>query len=477
MRDEGLSTRGRDDNVTIAEFHDIELERRRKRLTVRASSSRSTTITVTAALDGAARASTTTVVTVCEATGGTATAGEDFTALTGVAVTIPVEQTTGTRTFQFTPVDDDIDEGLSETVILGGTVEPAGLTVRTATLTLADDDGKGIELSEGPVTLREEASATYTVALATQPTGEVTVQVTVRGNRDVTVDQSQSSLTFTDTTWSTPQNTAQTVTVTAADDADARRYGDGDAHGAGADSVLTTITDIPATTTGHARCSSLWTWRRVDEDGGSTTITVGGADGRSVAVEPDGFHRHHLEHAQTGDGVGGARRRCGRRQGGVAPCGFRGGLSRGDGAAAGGRSDGRRRAEGGDLGEARCRSSEGGRGTYTVVLDTQPTGTVRVTPTLTADSDGDVRVSPSSLSFTTSNWKTPKTVTVTAGQDLDHTADSATVSHAVAGADYGEKGVTADDVAVTVSDDDIPSTEIRLSLSKDTCARAAARSG
>ena len=60
---------------------------------------------------------------------------------------------------------------------------------------------------------------------------------------------------------------------------------------------------------------------------------------------------------------------------------------------------------------------EGSQATYTVVLDTQPTGTVTVTPTVTGDDS--IKLSPSSLAFTPSNWKTPKTVTVRADQDLD----------------------------------------------------------
>ena len=118
---------------------------------------------------------------------------------------------------------------------------------------------------------------------------------------------------------------------------------------------------------------------------------------------------------------------------------------------------------------------EGGRVTYTVVLDTQPTGTVTIRPSLAVGSDGDVRVSPSALSFSTSNWKTPKTVTVSAGQDGDSDPDSATVEHAVSGADYGEEAVEAPRVSVTVTDDDVPSVAIVLSLSTDTVREGGGR--
>ena len=148
-----------------------------------------------------------------EATGGTATSGEDFQALTGLSVTIPANETQGSATVTFSPVDDDLDEGLSETVVLGGTAD--GLTVRTATLTIVDDDGRGIELPAGPVTLREEGDTTYPVSLATQPTGAVTVRVTVSGNREVTVGP--TSLTFTADDWDREQR----VRVSAAHDDDA----------------------------------------------------------------------------------------------------------------------------------------------------------------------------------------------------------------------------------------------------------------
>ena len=116
---------------------------------------------------------------------------------------------------------------------------------------------------------------------------------------------------------------------------------------------------------------------------------------------------------------------------------------------------------------------EGGIATYTLVLDTKPTGTVTVRPSVTGNTD--VTVSPSQLGFTTSNWNRPKTVTVRAGQDLDREADSATVSHVVTGADYGDNDVTASDVAVTVTDDDVPSTTIALKVSPET-VRESARS-
>ena len=54
------------------------------------------------------------------------------------------------------------------------------------------------------------------------------------------------------------------------------------------------------------------------------------------------------------------------------------------------------------------------------------------------------------------NWNVAQTVTVSAAQDTDAVDDTATIEHAVEGGDYGANSVTADDVAITVDDDELP---------------------
>ena len=88
-------------------------------------------------------------------------------------------------------------------------------------------------------------------------------------------------------------------------------------------------------------------------------------------------------------------------------------------------------------------------GTYTVALDTQPTGDV----TVTINSDNlDVAVMPESLTFTTLDWNQPKTVTVTAAGDADATDDKATLTHGASGSDYAGSAT----ITVTVTDLDDP---------------------
>ena len=92
---------------------------------------------------------------------------------------------------------------------------------------------------------------------------------------------------------------------------------------------------------------------------------------------------------------------------------------------------------------------EGEDATYTVRLGTAPTGTVTVTP---SSDNGDVTFAPASLTFTTGNWNSPKTVTVSAAMDVDGTDDTATLSHTASGGGYDS--VTGN-VGVMVTDNDV----------------------
>ena len=104
---------------------------------------------------------------------------------------------------------------------------------------------------------------------------------------------------------------------------------------------------------------------------------------------------------------------------------------------------------------------EGDDGTYTVVLTSEPTGQVTVTPSRSSG-DADVTVS-GALTFTTANWDTAQTVTVSTAQDLDAVDDTAVIGHVVSGGDYGS--VAAASVDVTVDDDETASSGVTLTVS------------
>jgi hypothetical protein len=95
--------------------------------------------------------------------------------------------------------------------------------------------------------------------------------------------------------------------------------------------------------------------------------------------------------------------------------------------------------------------TEGQSSDYTIVLTSAPTTTVTITPTVS----GLATVSPASLSFSSLNWNTPQTVTVTATDDsIYQGTHSATVSHAMTTTAYGYDAITLGTVSVSITDND-----------------------
>ncbi|RKH57205.1 PQQ-dependent sugar dehydrogenase [Corallococcus aberystwythensis] len=98
------------------------------------------------------------------------------------------------------------------------------------------------------------------------------------------------------------------------------------------------------------------------------------------------------------------------------------------------------------LSTARLSVPEGGTATFDVSLSLRPTSNVTVTVALT-QGDADLTVaSGATLAFTTSNWNTPKTVTLQAAQDADNVDGMATITVAMPGLDARTlEAVEADD--------------------------------
>ena len=113
--------------------------------------------------------------------------------------------------------------------------------------------------------------------------------------------------------------------------------------------------------------------------------------------------------------------------------------------------------------------NEGQNAPYTVVLDFQPNNNVTVDVTLPTGTD--LTIDNDELTFTSADWDTAQTVTVTAAQDDDRANDVVTITHTVSGAEYGdddqsttEDNVDVDSVVVTVNDDDIGITLSNLAI-------------
>ena len=93
--------------------------------------------------------------------------------------------------------------------------------------------------------------------------------------------------------------------------------------------------------------------------------------------------------------------------------------------------------------------AEGGAATYQVMLGSQPTGAVTVTPQAPAK----LALQPDELTFTPDNWRAPQSVTVAAARDSDAVADAAVqVTHTARGGGYDDATAT---VSVTIVEVDI----------------------
>ena len=89
--------------------------------------------------------------------------------------------------------------------------------------------------------------------------------------------------------------------------------------------------------------------------------------------------------------------------------------------------------------------------TYTIHLNTQPTANV----TITLATDGQTTVSPSTLTFTSGNWNTTQTVTVTAVDDsASEGTHTSTITHSVSSIDAMYSGFGVPNLLVEVTDND-----------------------
>ena len=433
-----------------------------------------TSVTVTGALDGVTRDVPTILTVSVGADDDAAIEGTDYAAVNDLSLTIASGETSGTVTFTLATIDDFIDERV-EAVSITGTIEDAGFEVIGTTVSITDNDERGVQINLTSLTVPEGGEATYTVVLTSQPTGEVTVTPSLGlGDTDVTVS---AALTFDATTW----DQAQTVTVLAAQDADAANDTATIAHpvsGAdyGANSVL--ADDVSVIVDDDETALTLTVSRAaVDEQGGATSVTVTGAlDGvtRDVptiltvsvgadddaAIEGTDYAAVNdlsltIASGETSgtvtftlatiDDFIDERVEAVSITGTIEDAGFEVigttvSITDND-------------ERGVTVSPIDLTLTEGASATYTVVLDTEPTETVTVTPSVSGSPDLTFR--PSSLTFTSSDWDTAQTMTVSATEDDDAYHDSSIISHAAEGAEYASLVDGA--ISVTISDNEVGS--------------------
>ena len=405
-------------------------------------------------------------------------------------VTVGVESSDGNvatvrpALLTFTPVNWASAKRVTVTGVRGGkatiTHDPTGggySNVRTASVkvTVLENESPGLRVTPLQVVVAEGKTETYKVELKEQPSGPVTVSV--RTNESIAT-VNPSSLTFTRSDWDDPQ----TVRVTGVDDSVI-----GDRHAtitntsSGSDynyeeQVEVTVTDndavllVPKTTVTVAEASGTDTYTvvlkgRPPATEGDVTVAVTISPSGVATVKPSTltFTTANWSTAQTvtvtgvNDNLDNAG---GNRTATITNDPSGGGYDEAE-------SETVTVTVTDDEGlkvapAARSVSEAGGSSTYTVSLATQPPGNVTVA---VASSDTTVAtVKPSTLTFTTANWSTAQTVTVTGVNDnLDNAGDSrsATISHT-------SSGYIKAEVTVTVTDDDDAPSGIELAVEPST---------
>ena len=117
------------------------------------------------------------------------------------------------RTVNVTGVEDDDTNDETVTVTHNASRGGYGGVSETLTVNVTDDDTKALELSESSLEVDEGATATYTLRLATQPNGSVTVTLSSGDTGALSVPV---SFVFSTSNWSQPR----TVTVRGVEDSD-----------------------------------------------------------------------------------------------------------------------------------------------------------------------------------------------------------------------------------------------------------------
>ena len=336
----------------------------------------------------------------------------------------------------------------------------------------------GVTATQQNLAVPEGGSETYLMVLGQLPTADVSVGITVEdtANNDVTTDE--TSLTFTTATW----NQTQTVTVRAAHDEDAvQDPAVSISHTAsGAMNAPTSIPGVTATITEDDDAgvainptsltilegnTDTYTVVLDTEPAGNVTITISGHTGTDVSLDKTTltFTDQNWGTAQTvtitaledGDSQDESNVTLAHTVSSTADTDYEG-ISAGSVTVSITDDD----AAGVTISETFLTIEEGSTDTYTVVLNTQPAGNVTVT--LTGADGTDLSVDKTTLTFTRTTWETAQTVTVTAVDDqIDDDGETVTLTHTVTSADDSDyQGISAASVAVSITDDDVPSVNV-----------------
>ena len=359
-----------------------------------------------------------------------------------------------------------------------GTMDAATLTHRasggdyasvsnTLPVTVTDDDEAAIVLSETDLTVTEgdAAGSSYTVRLATRPSGSVSVAITGHAGTDLSLDN--TTLTFTVDNW----DTAQTVTVKAGEDHDAANDTAALTHTASGGDYANLTVGLPVTVTDDdtpgvtieptalsvvAGRSNEYTVRLATEPTGDVTVTVSGHAGTDLSLDKTTltFTVDNWDTAQTVTVSATQNAATAKVTLAHAVAGADYGSVTAEPVVISvvGRAGQQPTLQVGVSSSAQTLTiPEGGANSYTLVLGSRPTGDVTVGVTLPTGTD--LTLDKTSLTFTSTNWDVAQTVAVTAAEDDDAVTDAGvTLTHTVSGGGYNSTSVPDVEVSITEND-------------------------
>ena len=362
----------------------------------------------------------------------------------------------------------------SATAVASTDTDYNGIGVSEVAVAVTDDETAGVSILPEELTIAEGGSDSYEVFLTSQPSHDVTVTITHSGDGDINSDADR--LTFASSDW----NQAQTVSVTADQDEDARDDAatlshsvastDGDYNGITVSEVAVAVTDdetaglsiLPEELTIAEGASDSYQVVLTSQPSHEVTVTITHSGDRDIGIDDQEltFTGSDWETAQT-VAVDSRPRR--RRQGRYCDTqpqrGQHGwGLQRDHGFGSGAVTVTDDEMAGVSILPRQLTIAEGGIDSYQVVLTSQPAH--EVTVTITHSGDQDIGIGDQELTFTASDWETAQAVTVAAAQDDDARDDTATLSHSVASTDTDYNGIGVSEVEVTATDDEMAGVSI-----------------
>ena len=402
-----------------------------------------------------------------DVTGGSASS-DDYTA--PASITIPNGNNEATGTLKVT---DDSRSEPDETIDLQATA--SGYQNGSATITVTDDDQAGVQVTPTNLTIDEGGSESYQVVLTSEPSDPVTITLTHSGSGDVSTPT--TSLTFQPTTW----DDAQTVTLQAAEDDDAKvdqasyshsaASDDGDYDGIAVAAVSVTVTEndtagvqISETAlTVPEGDSRTYTVVLTSLPSDSVTVSIAHAGDADISVDDDElvFTTADWDQLQTVT-VSAAHDDDAR----VDTASFSHTAASldpdYDGAAIATLTVSVETTEdetaGVQVTPTNLTIDEGGSESYQVVLTSEPSNPVTIT--LTHSGSGDVSTPTTSLTFQPTTWDDAQTVTLQAAEDDDAKVDQASYAHSAASDDGDYDGIAVAAVSVTVTENDTAGVQI-----------------